>query len=330
MLNKTVDQLISDVVAMINVPISQGTYSTQQIADYLDQEMRSAVVPLVKSCREEYFVITTSLAVDRTTSRLAIPSQAAGFSLRDIYFYDQNGNFVSKVNRINPDEIPYMGNYGIGVGVGLFGIPTYYVENNEIVFYPALTQAYTCKMRYFKAPNHLNPYEACTSQVLAKLGSNQLQMGDLPTGDAAVADWVTNYATTTLDVITQNAPFNFRPSVTTGLPLINQSIQAPPSYNVLTVTTDCFNSVQVGDYICTNDTCGFVQFLPFEAYQLIKLRAAMYILNAQGDLQTMGVMGQLYNAAADDFTKLITPKVDNMPRKIRPGKLLGRSSRGRW
>lgn len=328
MLNKTVDQLIADVVALDNTPISQSTFNNTQIAKFLDEEMRSAVVPLVTRLREEYFVVTTSIDVNSSTRRISIPSQAAGFRLRDVYLYDLSDNFVCKLNRINPDNIPYMG--GSSLTTGTYIIPTYYIENNDIVFYPSLQSQFRCKVRYLKAPNHLYPYASCTAQVTAKIGSNQVQVDNAPTGSQAVVDWVANFATTTLDVVTQTAPFNFRFSETTGLPLLAQAITAPVVSNVITLPSDCYDSIQVGDYLCTNDTCAFVQALPFEAYHLIKLRASMRILKAQGDPQNLAITAQLYNAAADDLESLLAPKVENMPKKVRPGRTIGRAGRGRW
>lgn len=332
MIRKSVDDLIADVVALDNTPQSQSTFSNDQIAKFMDEEMRGAVVPLVVRLREEYFVIVAPYSVDPTTTRITIPAQAAGFRLRDIYLYDPyTGNFAGKVNRINPDQIPYM--YGSAQTVGFAQVPTYYIENNDIIFYPPLKQSYTCKIRYFKAPNHLYTYASCTAQVLSKLGSNQVQMDNVPTGSTAVQDWASNTGVnaTTLDVVTPQAPYNFRMSATTGLPLVAQTIVAVPGGNVLTLQSDTYNSIQAGDYLCTNDTCAFVQFLPFEAYELIKLRASMRILKAQGDPQNLGITAQLYNAAADDLTSLLAPKVENMPKKIIPRGPLGHSGwfRGR-
>lgn len=332
MIRKTVDDLIADVVALDNTPQSQTTFSDQQIAKFMDEEMRGAVVPLVVRLREEYFVIVAPYAVDSTTTRITIPSQAAGFRLRDIYLYDnQTGNFLSKVNRINPDQIPYLG--GSSYSVGFTQMQMYYIENNDVIFYPPLRQACTAKIRYFKAPNHLYTYASCTAQVTAKLGSNQVQMDNVPTGSTAVQDWssFTGVNATTLDVITPQAPYNFRMSVTTGFPLVQQTIVAVPGGNVVTLTADCYNSIVAGDYLCTNDTCGFVQFLPYECYELIKLRASMRILKAQADPQNLGITAQLYNAAADDVASLLAPKVENMPKKIVPRGPLGSSrSAGRF
>lgn len=326
MLNITVDQLIDDVLALDNTPISQVTFTRTQIAKFMDEEMRNTVVPLFKRVREEYFVITASYDVDSQTKRISIPPQAAGFSLRDIYLYDTNDVLVSKLMRVNPDDLLYMGARSIVTGA--YMLPTYYIENNDVVFHPALRGQFKCKVRYFKAPNHLYPYSACTAQISAKLGNGQVQVDQAPTGDSAVTDWVANYSTVKLDVVKADTPFNFRFYINTALPIINIPMLAPVVSNVVTLPADAYASVAVGDYLCTSDTCGFVQFLPYEAYQLIKYRASMKILKAQGDMTNLAITAQLYAAAADDTESLIAPKVENMPKKVRPGNLIGGSRRG--
>jgi hypothetical protein len=328
MLNITVDQLIDDVLALDNTPISQITFSKTQIAKFMDEEMRNAVVPLFTRIREEYFVITASYDVNALTKRISIPPQAAGFRLRDIYLYDVNDNLVSKLNRVNPDNMPYMGAGGTLSGV--YMLPTYYIENNDVVFYPALPGQFKCKVRYFKAPNHLYPYASCTARVTAKLTGTTVQVDSAPTGSSAVVDWVTAYSTTKLDVIKPETPFNFRFYTNTSLPVLAVPMLAAATSNVVTLPADAVAAIEVGDYLCTSDTCGFVQFMPFEAYQLIKYRASMRILKAQGDPNNLAITAQLYNAAADDLASLLAPKVENMPKKVRPGNLIGRSGRGRW
>jgi len=328
MLNITVDQLIDDVLAIDNTPNSQITFSKAQVAKFMDEEMRNAVVPLFTRIREEYFVVTASYDVDALTKRISIPPQAAGFRVRDIYLYDQNDNFVSKLNRVNPDDIPYMG--GSAVMNGVYALPTYYIENNDVVFYPALPGQFKCKVRYFKAPNHLYPYASCMARVTAKLTDTTVQVDSAPTGSAAVVDWVTSYSTTKLDVIKSETPYNFRFYANSSLPILAEPILAPVASNVVTLSAEAVASIEVGDYLCTSDTCGFVQFMPFEAYQLIKYRASMRILKAQGDPQNLAITAQLYNAAAEDLESLLAPKVENMPKKVRPGGLIGRRSRGRW
>ena len=325
MIRTTVDQLILDTKALDNTPTSQS-YSDTQIAKFLDEEMRGAVVPLVTRLREEYFVTVQKIAVDSSTKRVTIPSQAAGFRLRDAYLEDADGNYAGRLTRINPDLINQYRT--IGNFTQIYG-QSYYIENNDLIFYPLLQTSCTLNLRYFKAPNHLYPYNTCTGQITAKLGSNQLQMDIVPTGSSAVKDWFnyTGVNAVTVDVITPDAPFNFRMSATTGLPLINLSMTSVTSGNVVTLSsTDAYNSLQAGDYLSTNDTCAFVQFLPYEAYQLIKLRASMRILKAQADTQNLAVTAQLYNAAADDLSSLMAPKTENQPKKVQPGKLLGRTT----
>lgn len=317
-MNFTVDQLVTDTLAIDNTPLSQQTFTNEQIVKYLDEEMRGAVIPLFTKAREEYFVHTWSFPVDSSFKGFTIPSQTAGFRLRDIYIFDTSGNFQSKLIRINPDQIPYMR--------GFQYLPSYYVENNEIIMYPALNQSGIMKVRYFKAPNHLTPILDAGGQVTGKLPGNVLQLDNVPTS------WTTfsGPKAITIDATTSESPFNFleyaQGAAKTG-PIIKVAVTTanPTTAQVTIADNDAYAAISVGDYIWENDKCGFVQFLPFEALQLIKLRASMRILKAQGDLQNLSVTAQLYNAAADDVMNLISPKIENQIKRIwNTAGLLGR------
>jgi hypothetical protein len=335
----TVDQMAAQILALDNTPNNQATYSTDQVIQWMDTEMRSAVVPLTIQAMEEFCIIVYPYNVDSTTLRLDIPGEAAGFRVRDLYLFDPGtGNFAAKAKRINSDSIPYMAN-GLYFPVFLTSmLPQYYIENNSIIFYPQLTEPFLAKLRIFKGPNHLYAYNRCAGQVTALLGSNQVTVDNIPTasnGNNPVYDWTqtTGPNPTTIDIIQSDSPYNFRYYTNPGplpltaptntpqqYPLVQQPIVAiDVATNTLTLNDNSYNNIQLGDFIVSTDTCPFIQFLPFEAYNLIELRASMKILKAQADLVNLGITGQLYNAAANDYLNLITPKVENMPKKIGGG-----------
>jgi hypothetical protein len=56
----------------------------------------------------------------------------------------------------------------------------------------------------------------------------------------------------------------------------------------------------------------------------------MRILKAQGDLQNLQVSAQMFNAQADDYKHLISPKVENMPKKITRVPQLFNRAAGKW
>lgn len=324
----SVDDLVQQVLEIDNTPIAQATFSAAQIAQYLDFEMHNTIVPTVKKCNEEYFINTLSVVVGPDTPYVPIPSYAAGFALRDIYLYDTGtgSTTIGKINRINPDQIPYISGANTMFG-GIF--PTgmsqqYYFENNNIVFWPRLTNQFVCHVRYFKSPNHLMSPATVGGQITGKLASNMLQLDNVP------STWTTFTGVNRLqvDITTPTSPYNFRmypdanpnPSSVVigipGIPIIAANVISVQPGFIVEVDADTWAAAQAGDFMWTTETCGFVQSLPFEAYELIKMRASMRILKAQGDLQNLNISAQMYNALQDDFVALITPKVQNMPEKI--------------
>lgn len=329
-LRQTVDQLVSELTSIDNTPINQQTFSNDTLIQFMNAEMQITIVPLVISAREEYFVIVQPIIVDQNTVRVDIPADAAGFRLRDVYLYNPQvpSNFVGKAKRINPDVIPYYSGTGLISPVMSSGmLPQYIIENNSLIFIPALNQSYLLKLRYLKMPNQLASYVKCGGQVLTKNGGNSVTVDNVPQGQNILpngsGDWTqfTGVNATTLDVLQPNMPFNFRFMNTTNntdYPLINRQIVGVSGASV-TLDADTYSAVQPGDFLVTSGYSPFVQFLPFEAYELIKMRASMRILKAQGDLINWGVSGQLYNAMQADFLNIITPKVENSPKKIGGG-----------
>lgn len=301
----TVDTLVEDTIAIDNTPISQQTFTDERIIKFLDDEMRGAIIPMFTRAREEYFVHTWAFPVDTSFTGFTIPGQAAGFRLRDIYLYDESGNFQSKLQKINPDQIPYL-------GLELNYRPLYFVENNEIKIWPRMNQSGILKVRYFKAPNTLTKMSDAGGRVTGKLPGNVLQLDNVP------STWTTfsGVNAITIDATTGSSPFNFIDlpnGPLTDAALVSANI---PTGQVTVQNNDVYAAISVGDYVWENGKCGVVQFLPYEALMLIKYRASMRILKAQGDFQNLSVTAQLYNAAADDVMSLITPKVENQIKTV--------------
>jgi hypothetical protein len=338
-MNVTAEELVQQILEIDNTPLNQATFSEEQIIKYMDQELHSVVVPITKSCLEEFFINVMTIDSMGELRYLTIPPDAAGFALRDIYIYDFQDNFRAKCNRINPDQIPYLtaNLYTFNLNSSYSGIQYYYIENNNIVFWPSINVPCRIKVRYFKSPNHLMNSIQAGGRITGKAALNMLQLDNVPN------DWTifTGVNAITLDVTTPESPFNFRTYIqsvptagnaigTPGIPITNTPlISVSPGFTI-EVDQATYDSVQVGDYVWRSGYCGFVQYLPFESYELIKVRASMRILKAQGDLQNLQVSAQLFNALADDYKQLISPKVQNAPKKITMGARLTDRTFGRF
>lgn len=323
MFKVSVDELIDQTLRADNTPITEDSYSIYQVAKFLDLEFHATIVPMTVALMEEYLVTNSHFSIDANVNRITIPGNAAGFRVRDIYLFPQNTNNGGiKAIRLNPDQLPYIVPGSNSSAGGYWGAgPSYYIENNEIIFYPRLSQPYIARVRYLKSPNHLYPYASCTTQVLVKTPPNLFVLSSIPTGlneDQTEGLWTNNTGVnkTTFDVITPDHPFNFRRG-DSDLPLINQDILSiDTASNTISVSDEVYANTSIGDFLATTGTFGYVQFLPPEANNLLIHRASMRILKAQGDLQNLGVTAQLYNAAANDYSRLLTPKVENSNDKV--------------
>lgn len=338
-----VDDIVNELVNIDLTPQSQQTFTNDMLIQFMDDALQATIVPLIVSAREEFFVTTYSYLINPVANNalttIAIPGESAGFRVRDVYaFNPQSGNTAFnwdsavKCKRFNPDTLPAFSNSLMTPVYLGNAFPQYYIENNQLVFFPNLTQQMLIKMRVMKAPNHLVAYTKCCGQITAKLGSNMVTVDNVPQGTnippnlggssaGGLGDW-TNFSginATQIDVIQGGGmPFMFRTSVSTGFVLINKSILGVSGATV-TLDADTYASVSVGDYIVTNQCSPFVQYVPFECYNLMKQLASMRVLKAQGDLANWSVSAQTYNQYAKDFLNIITPKVESMPKKVGGG-----------
>ena len=99
----TSDDLIEEVKNRIAVPISEVTYSENDILDSANKEMMDSQVSNIMKYHEEFFVYKESVSLSSNQLRYPIPHRAIGMKLRDLFYKDQNGNLIQMV-RINADD----------------------------------------------------------------------------------------------------------------------------------------------------------------------------------------------------------------------------------
>lgn len=148
----TSNTLIDAVKRKMAMPISQVTFSDQDILAFADEEMFLAQVPSILQYHEEYFVYEQLVPMVPKQSKYAIPPRAIGMKIRDLFYRDLAGQLV-QMSRINPDDRSFF-----EVNSNTTPIPIhYYVQNNQIVITPAVTQNATGNLvfTYYMRPNSL-------------------------------------------------------------------------------------------------------------------------------------------------------------------------------
>ena len=130
----TSDDLIASVKRRILLPLSQNTFTAQDVLAFANEEMQISQVPSILQFHEEYFVYAKVFPLVPNTSRYSVPSRAIGMRLRDVSFSDQSGN-VYEMARINSDDKSF---FQQSTGTSQ-AIHKYYLEGNDVVLTPSIT-----------------------------------------------------------------------------------------------------------------------------------------------------------------------------------------------
>ena len=148
----TSNTLIEAVKRKMAMPISQVTFSDADILAFADEEMFLAQVPSILQYHEEYLVYEQLVPMVPKQSKYAIPTRAIGMKIRDLFYRDLAGQLV-QMSRVNPDDRSFF-----EVNSNTTPIPIhYYVQNNQIIITPAVTQNATGNLvfTYYMRPNSL-------------------------------------------------------------------------------------------------------------------------------------------------------------------------------
>ncbi|MGL5095655.1 MAG: hypothetical protein ACRDD1_08710, partial [Planctomycetia bacterium] len=86
-------EFLSAVKRAITVPTYQPRFTDPDLLDLANEEQRTAIVPMVTSLREDYFIVRSSQAVAIGTVSIPIPPRAVGRTLRDLLLANSNTRF---------------------------------------------------------------------------------------------------------------------------------------------------------------------------------------------------------------------------------------------
>ena len=288
----TVDQLVTKLQDRYIIPSATGLFTPTNIISILDDELRSSIIPIITSVREEFWVSTQDQQVNGSAS-YTIPQRAAGAVLRDVVFVDTQGNEID-LQQLSPAHIKATFPFGYQLPLYTFG---YYWKNDQIVPYPQQTQnatGYTLRMKPIRRPNDLTSISNC-GQITGITG-NVISLSNVdPT-------WTNS---TTFDII-QNFP-QFT-SISDGA-----TITAVTGSSITLTTVP--SGIAVGMWVCPAQTSCIPQ-IPYEGFTLLIECAICVMCAAQGDSQGFGIHEKIRDKERQDFIDLITPRAQLGTKKI--------------
>lgn len=293
--NYLVDNLVTSVRNRYIQPVSQNLFQDTDIVAFLDEEMRSYIVPLINSVREDNYTLNVDQPVVSSSTQYRIPTRAAGGILRDVVFVDPNGNEIA-LSRLSPAQIKATFPFGFQLPLYTFG---FYLQYDQFVPYPQQTQnatAYTLRMKILRRPNNLTLASNCAH--ILTVASNVI------TVDTLDSTWTTS---TLFDII-QNYPLFASISDDTAITNINTVT------NQITLSS-APTGLAAGMYICPQYMSCIPQMI-YEAFPLLIQRGVVALARSLGDSQGTELAEKEYERMKVAFIGMIEPRVELSGKKI--------------
>lgn len=146
----TSSTLVEAVQRRASVPINQSTFSSDDFLALANEEIQTAMLPLILNMHEDYYSFPEVIPIISNQSRYPLPPRAVGQTLRDAFYIDNGGN-IRELTRLEEDDRAYYQNGGSNNYVG------FYFEGNQLVMSPPIQQGATGNLLlvYYFRPNQL-------------------------------------------------------------------------------------------------------------------------------------------------------------------------------
>lgn len=301
------EQMIANIKRRCAVPTSQLTYTDSDFTKLCTDELQTMAVPLIMSCREEFFVTTRDIATP-ADRRIPFPSDTVSSKIRALTYLQQSSPVVTiNIPRIDIDIVNGVGfsNYATLAG--------FYLENNEMVLYPNTSVPVGTMLRMFLYRRTLDiAAPADYGRVLAiNTGSNTVTLDFLPPA------WEIG------DVV--NSVNSIMPFDVTNAAMTITNVSSP------SLIVDNVDDLQVGDYISLQGYSAIPQ-IPIEAHAYLAQLTAVQCLEGLGDQTGKQSAEEKAEKLKTNLLILISQRVDGSIKKIMnaSGGLRLGAGIGRW
>jgi len=291
-----VDDIVTNIIASTRLPISQVTFSPQNIIAFMQDEQQTTITALIKSVREDYWLTNYDQQIVTGVYSYKMPPRCAAGSIRDFVFVDTSGNEI-QVAHLSPDQLKnpnYFAYRPAWQGQGIF------LQNDTLNLWPTTfnNSSYLLRQKYDRRPNALTSYSNCMQITATNPGSNTITFAGSP--PFSIGEYV--------DVIGVTGQFTSQ-----GDSLLIDNVVG--AVITLDSSTPVTTSMTVGSWVCPAGlTC--VPQMPAEAYPLLLARGMLRIAAALQNSNLFNVASKMCEDAAAKVTTMVTPRVASSPQKF--------------
>jgi hypothetical protein len=274
-------------------PVSNSTFQLADIVTLMGCNLSLGVVPLLKKCQQNYFVMNVDVPIVQGKSAYIFPPRAIGNALRDVVLLDASGNEVA-LNQLEREYIKVQFPFNFVPSIWSFG---QYVTANEINLYNTLVQSYTAyKLRFIteRRPGNLTLSTNCGK--VTGIAGNVVTLNYIDPG------WT---PATTFDLINQLPPFQ---SIGDDLAITN--------INGLQVTlANAPAGIANGQWLCPAMMSCIPQ-IPYEYFPLLVAMTTADIARALDMSQLLAATNAEIEKFEANALALVRPRVTGSPKVI--------------
>jgi hypothetical protein len=291
-----VDDIVANIIASTRLPISQITFSNQQIITFLQDEQQTTITQLIKSVREDYWLTNYDTQITTGVYSYTMPPRCAAGALRDFCFVDSSGNEI-QVAHLDTDQLKnpnYFAYRPAWQGQGIF------LQNDTLNLWPTTfnNSSYKLRQKYDRRPNALTSYGNCSQLVTPNVSANTLTFTGSP--PFSMGQYI--------DLIGITGQFTSQ-----GDNLLIDSVVG--AVVTLDSSTPVTSSMTAGSWACPAGlTC--VPQMPAEAYPLLLARGMLRIAAALQNSNLFNVASKMAEDAAAKVMSMVTPRVASSPKKF--------------
>lgn len=146
--------LLATVKRNISFPVSQNSFSDEDILSFANQEMFGVQVPTIMEVHEDYFTFSEDVPLKANKSRYDIPYRAIGLKLNDVYIVDSQKN-IRDLSLIQNTDRAFFDTISDNTSTPYH----YYIEANQICLTPQIgigvADGTSLRFVYYLRPNNL-------------------------------------------------------------------------------------------------------------------------------------------------------------------------------
>lgn len=293
----TTADLLESIKQRSVLPDNQDTWSDEKLLTAATEEMRSVIVPLLMSVREEYFITSEDISIVAGTSRYAIPERSVGMGVREVLWVNSEGNSYP-MPMVTVEDGNVTGGQTLWTANGSSGASpyAYRLEWNSLVLSPVPASSGTMRIMYVISPGALVEVGDAAQITTINTLTNTVTCSTVP------ASWSGGES---VDIIKGSGGYEYL-STSASIVAVNGTditLSALPT------------GLSVGDWVALEGESPIPQ-LPRELQPLLAHKVVVQILESMSQRGAAEKADERVNKMIQSALSIISPRVKGGAKKL--------------